>query len=239
MIAIIGVNDDDILYFRTKMKAPEKVKLTGEIFAYVGTLAREDTVVCATGEGDYLSCLATSLLLDKFNPYLVFNVGTVSSFSSQLKQGDLFIPERYYFAGVDFFEKHKSQYGEIPGMPPYFVADSGLNATIEKTAYAITNRFIQRGFLLSGECFYTEEGPLESIRRDHYAQDEQLVAYDNSSAGVALACHLSQTALLTIKAVSYQVGNEEQKLNYIRKGLEAMPILGKILAKFIIEKEIE
>jgi hypothetical protein len=44
---------------------------------------------------------------------------------------------------------------------------------------------------------------------------------------------------LTIKAVSYQVGRDEQKLNYLRKGLEVMPTIGKIITKFLIEKESE
>jgi nucleoside phosphorylase len=83
------------------------------------------------------------------------------------------------------------------------------------------------------------EAPVEEDRKAHFLKVENLIAYDTSSAGVALACQMSKTSLLTIKAVSYQVGRDEQKLNYQRKGLEVMPIIGKIITKFLIEKESE
>ena len=93
--------------------------------------------------------------------------------------------------------------------------------------------------MLSGNTFYLNEAPITEHLKTHFLKVENLIAYDTSSAGVALACQLSKTSLLTIKAVSYQVGRDEQKLNYLRKGLEVMPMIGKIITKFLIEKESE
>ena len=239
MIAILGVTSDDILYFRTKMSLKETVHVFGTIEAYVGTFSKEAAVVCAVGESDYLSALVTASIITQFKPYLVFNVGTVSSFSPSLKQGDLFIPERYYFAQVDFTLAAKGQFGQIPGQGAFFVADTQLNGEVENTAYLLTNRYVQRGNIMSGETFVMNERLLTNIVAQHYLLDGGIVAYDTNSAGVALACQLSQTAVLTLKAVNYQVGKEDQRLNYVRKGLEAMPTIGKIITKFLIEKESE
>jgi 5'-methylthioadenosine/S-adenosylhomocysteine nucleosidase len=237
MIAIVGEDADDILYFKTKMSLTTTVKLFGNVEAYVGTLSKENAVVCAFGRGNYLSAMLMGMILKQYQPYLVFNVGTCSSFSPQLKQGDLLIADRYYFSGVDFTSEHSALYGQIPGMNPFYVADSSLNDKIENVAYLLANRYVQRGYLLSGECFYMDEAPLKAIVEKNYLSAASLLAYDTSSAGIALACQMAETTLFTIRVVNYQIGKNEQRLNYVRKGLEAMPTIGKIITKFLIEKE--
>jgi 5'-methylthioadenosine/S-adenosylhomocysteine nucleosidase len=239
MIAIIGVSEDDVLYFKTKMVLEEQGSLYGDILYFKGTLSNQDVVVVALGETNYLSTLLTGIIISKFEPYLIFNIGAVCSVSPQLKQGDVFIPDRYYFDEIDFTANLMGEYGQIPGHGAFIVADGELNSAIESTSYLLTNRYVQRGYMLSGNTFYLDEAPLAEHIKAHFLKVENLIAYDTSSAGVALACQLSKTSLLTIKAVSYQVGREEQKLNYLRKGLEVMPTIGKIITKFLIEKESE
>ena len=60
-------------------------------------------------------------------------------------------------------------------------------------------------------------------------------AYDNSNAGIAIACHIRQVPLVAIRAVAYEIGNPEQKLNWIRKGLECSPTIGKIITRVLID----
>ena len=239
MIAIIGVTQDDVLYFKTKMTLEEQGTLFGDILYYKGSLSKQAVVVVAAGESCYLSTIATSMIIARFEPYLIFNIGSVSAISAQLKQGDIFIPDRYYFDQVDFTSNLLGEYGQIPGHGAFIVADGDLNSTVESTSYLLTNRYVQRGYMLSSNTFYMDEAPLAASLKAHFLKVDNLIAYDTSSAGVALACQMSKTSLLTIKAVSYQIGREEQKLNYVRKGLEVMPIIGKIITKFLIEKESE
>jgi 5'-methylthioadenosine/S-adenosylhomocysteine nucleosidase len=238
MIAIIGATSDDILYFKTKMSIHKTIKIYGDVEAYVGSFSKQDAIVCATGETNYMSSLIVGQIISKYEPYIVFNVGVVSSFSSQLNQGDIFIAERYYLANIDFSKAGLGQYGQIPGRGTFYVGDTSVNNKAETTAYMLTNRYVQRGFLLSGETFYMDDAPLLSLVKSHFLQESNLLAYDTSSAGVALACSLSSTAFLSIKAVNYQIGKVEQKLNYIRKGLEVMPTIGQIVTKMLLEQDI-
>lgn len=239
MIAIIGSSQDDILYFKTKMALNATEPLFGNLSVFRGALGREEVILCAAGEGNYLSSLVTSLIIKTYKPYLVFNIGVASSTRPQLKPGDIFIPERFYFSHVDFSSESAVDYGQIPSLPPYFISDTSLNAKAEATAYRMTSRFVQRGFMLSGEKFYFDDASINSMLHDHYLKEEGIMAYDNCGAGVALACHLSQTALLSLRVISYQLGHEEQRLSYVRKGLEGMPLLGKIVTKFLLDKESE
>jgi adenosylhomocysteine nucleosidase len=237
MIAIIGVTEDDILYFKTKMEIKATINFFGDVNAYLGSIFKEDTIVVATGQSNYLSSAIVSALISKYQPYLVFSIGSVASFSDQLKQGDLFIADRYYAADVDFSAPKIAPFGQIPGQPAFFVADTALNNKAESGAYLMTTRYIQRGYLLSGETFYMDSVSVLQIVKSHYLLEEGLVAYDCSSLGVALACSLTKTSFLSLKVVSYQIGKEDQKLNWVRKGLEMMPTIGKIITRFLVEKE--
>lgn len=237
MIAILGVTEDDILYFKTKMDLKGTVDVFGDIKAYLGSIFKEDTIICAIGRSNYLSAMVTSAIISKYDPYLIFSIGSVGSFSDQLKQGDLFIPDRYYSADTDFSVPKIAPFGQIPGQPAFFVADTELNNKAESGAYLMTTRYIQRGYLLSGETLYMDLPPVQKIVKDHYLLEEGLVTYDCSSLGVALACTVAKTSFLTLKVVAYQIGKEDQKLNWVRKGLEMMPTIGKIITRFLVEKE--
>ncbi|MEE3299382.1 MAG: hypothetical protein VZR98_03705, partial [Candidatus Enteromonas sp.] len=88
---------------------------------------------------------------------------------------------------------------------------------------------------LSGDSFYSEQAPLLKLLDDHYMLEDGIRAYDNSNAGIAIACHIRQVPLVAIRAVAYEIGNSEQKLNWIRKGLECSPTIGKIITRVLID----
>jgi adenosylhomocysteine nucleosidase len=237
MIAILGENEDDVLYFKAKLSHPEIVTLMGNIQVLRGFLSEHEALIAVTGQSNYRSELLTALLLEKFEPYLVINVGCAISLSEQLHQGDIFIADRYYASDVDFSALFHETFGQIPGFGRYFVADSALNEEAEKTSYLVSDRYIQRGYLLSGNTFYEGESDLTHLLVSHYLQEGGLLAYDTSSLGVALACAVNKTALLTLKAISMRLGKADERLTYLRKGLEAEPSLGQIIATLLVEKE--
>lgn len=240
MIAILGVTQDDILYFQAKMEKLVEETLSGGYKIYKGKIFREDCILAYTGPSLVNASIITALIIDKYEPYMVFNVGAVYSFNDQLRQGDIFIADRYYFAEVDFTANKEGVYGQIPGCDPFYVADHGLNEKAEKNAYLMTTRYVQRGFLLSGSFFHFSPKTISGVVQSHYIiQEENMRAYDNVSAAIALVCHKNNVALLTIKAVAMQMGKEREKFNYIRASLETMPTIGKIITRILVSRTEE
>ncbi|MCH3910057.1 MAG: 5'-methylthioadenosine/S-adenosylhomocysteine nucleosidase [Bacilli bacterium] len=237
MIAILASTQDEILYFVSRMNVTTKTKIYGNIEANIGTLSNEEVILAVTGESNYLSELVSAVIIERYRPYLVINVGLAVSFSPSLRQGDIFVAERYYFADVNFTKKGKYLYGQIPGCSPYFVSDTALNEETEHSAYSLSDRYIQRGFLLSGNEFINTQGPLEKLVGERFLSEEGLMAYDNVSAGIALSCEIGQVSLLTVKSIACRVGKEDERLNYLRKGLEVMPTIGQIVARILLSKE--
>ena len=234
MIAIIGATSDDILYFKNKMVIEKEEKLFKDTSVYVGTIVGKEICVVATGLSMELSAIASALTIEKYNPYLVYNIGTVHSIDKRLKQGDIFLAERIYLGDVDLSPYGRISYGQIQGLPPFFLPESSIIAKLEAAAATLTSRYLIRGYLFSNNRFFTKEKEISPILNSYFAGSTNLLATDNESGGVAIACYLKEVPYVCIKSVSYEMDNDIQLINHIRKGLEAQPAIGKIISSLIL-----
>lgn len=237
MIAILGQTEDDILYYISRFTNGETIdELPYGVKVHKGNFGMDEIVIAATGYGNIRSALVTNMLVDKYDPYLVINTGSVISLDKQLHQGDLFIADRYYIDGIRYNPMMNTAYGQIPGMPEFFIFESSLNAQAESASFEVGGgAFAERGYLLSGEAVHTDSKTFEEIKDEHYAYVKGMIrAYDTSSGGIALVCYERKRTLLTIRAVSMELDNPEHLLNCKRKALEVTPIIGRVLIKLIL-----
>ncbi|MCQ2742810.1 MAG: hypothetical protein MJ239_05900 [Bacilli bacterium] len=239
MILIVGQTEDDILYFRSRFTGGEKTdSLPGGIRAYVGAFGNEDMVIAATGVGVLPAAIATSSLIDKYDPYLVVNVGTVISIAPNLHQGDIVLGERYYLKNVDFSLLTGDEYGAFPGGAPYLTFVKEVSNNARDAAYDVTSKYIARGYILSGDDVDVTKDVYEKIVKEHYASAKNLmVAYDSSSYGVAFAASSRKISLLTLRVVGVEAGKPDTLLSYKRATLESMSDIGSILAQLLIDKQ--
>lgn len=236
MIAILGQTTDDILYFTAKMRIERSEDLFGKAKAYFGHLFADEVVLAAVGEGNAYTAMLTSVIIDRYEPYLIFNIGTCASFQKELRQGDIIIADRIYLGEVDFTKEHPLSFGQLPGEAPFFVGDLRLSDKAERESYLVSSRYIQRGYLLSSSSFLTEKDEIDSIIRPHYLSQESLKAYDTGSGGIMLAASSNKVPVVTIKSVGFEIGNPDQRLSFRRKGLEAMPTIGKIVSRALLDQ---
>lgn len=237
MIAILGQTEDDILYYISRFTNGETIdELPYGVKVHKGNFGMDEIVIAATGYGNIRSALVTNMLVDKYDPYLVINTGSVISLDKQLHQGDIFIADRYYIDGIRYNPMMNTAYGQIPGMPEFFIFESSLNAQAESASFEVGGgAFAERGYLLSGEAVHTDSKTFEEIKDEHYAYVKGMIrAYDTSSGGIALVCYERKRTLLTIRAVSMELDNSEHLLNCKRKALEVTPIIGRVLIKLIL-----
>ena len=237
MIAILGQTEDDILYYISRFTNGETIdELPYGVKVHKGNFGMDEIVIAATGYGNIRSALVTNMLIDKYDPYLVINTGAVISLDKQLHQGDIFIADRYYIDGIRYNPMMNTAYGQIPGMPEFFIFESSLNAQAESASFEVGGgAFAERGYLLSGEAVHTDSKTFEEIKDEHYAYVKGMIrAYDTSSGGIALVCYERKRTLLTIRAVSMELDNPEHLLNCKRKALEVTPIIGRVLLNLIL-----
>jgi len=234
MIAIIGVSEDDLLYFKAKLAITGTSLLgAGGGKVYLGRLFDQDVCLLATGESNLRSAVSSSALLSRYEPYLCFSIGPCYSFATSLRRGDLFIADRIYLAGVDFSRNRQAGYGQIPGEPPFFMGDSELSGKAKDACYLISPRYVQRGYLLSGDEFFDRPQGPQSIVDEHFSKEGGIRAYDTHTGGVAYACRQRGIPLVSLQVISYEIGKSEQRFQIARETLSAMPTLGRVITQLL------
>ena len=237
MILILGESEDTILYFRTRSEISTITKINEGPTVYQGFLGAEAVAFASVGPSGMLASVQTNALLTLLEPYLVVSVGSAASLNDTLHRGDIFIADRIYQHGIDYTSDGESEYGQIPGHPVFFPCSTTLNAAAETAAYANGGRYVERGYLLSSDHSFVKKEDFESLKKRHYSSNTRLAAFDHISGGIALACHLREANLLSIRIITHEAGDEEGFLRRKITSLEAMPDLGRILTRMLLNSE--
>lgn len=227
MIAIIATYPDDLLYIKARLTflSGERQLKEGATTIH-GFFGDEEVVLLATGPSGYLACLYADLILNRYDPDVVYAVGDCFALSPLVKEGDIVIGSKCYLHGVNYHALGEA-YGAIPGLPNSFPCSASLGAKALSLAGQSGIRAFS-GALLSGEKAIFDKDEFDEILLRRYA-GKDIYAYDNSSAGVALSCYLHKKSYLPIRVVSMVPGVEENRLRYRRVALEALPGVGRII----------
>ncbi len=227
MIAIIATYPDDLLYIKARLTL-----LTGErdlkegVKTTHGFYGSEEVVLLSTGPSSYMSALLTNLIINRYEPDVVYGVGDCFALSPLVKEGDIIIGSKCYLHGINHHETGEP-YGVIPGLPDSFPCSLSLGSRALGLAGSSGLRAFS-GAMLSGEKAIYDKDEFDNILTYRYA-GKDLYAYDNSTAGIALACYLHHKSFVSLRVISYVPGVEESRLRYRRVALEALPGVGRII----------
>ena len=242
MIAILGQTEDDILYFTSRFTNGEQIdELPGGIKAHRGKFGVDEIVIAATGYGNLQSAVVTSMIIDRYDPYLLIDTGSVISLDKNLHQGDIFIADRYYLEGIRYNPLMNTAYGQIPGQPEFFIFGNELSAKAESAAFEVGGGvFAERGYLLSGNGVYLESKAINDLKQDHYAYIRNMIrAYDTSSGGIAMVCYQREISMLSIRVVALELDRKDQWIGYRRKSLESTPDVGRVITKLLLNSRAD
>ena len=227
MIAIIATYPDDLLYIKARLTflSGERELKEGAKTTH-GFFGEEEVVLLATGPSGYLAALYTDLIINRYDPDVVYAVGDCFALSPLVKEGDVIIGTKCYLHGVNYHAVGQA-YGVIPGLPDAFPC----SASIGSRALGIAGSSGMRAFagaFLSGEKAIFDKDEFDEILSRRYA-GKDIYAYDNSSAGVAMSCYLHHKSFLSLRVVSLVPGVAESRLRYRRNALEGLPSVGRII----------
>lgn len=229
MIVILGTTPDDILYIRNRMILKEKGALKGGHFYYVGYYAGKEVALTHTGNSNFISGVIATYMIRKFDPYLVLAVGSCSSASEGLNQGDYFIAERVYLGDFDFNSFEDRKFTSALNMNSYYITHDNYIRHIERLNSASGNFKLVRGPLISVNKFYKSRKEAQEVidKQENYLGGK--TAFDTEMGSIVTACRFYDVAWLFIKSINYEIGKNEQLLSHVRKGVEAQPYIGNLV----------
>ncbi|GIN85396.1 5'-methylthioadenosine/S-adenosylhomocysteine nucleosidase [Heyndrickxia sporothermodurans] len=201
-IAIIGAMEEEVTILRENIENRKVETIAGYEFT-TGKMNNKEVILLRSGIGKVNAAMSTAILIHQFKPDVVINTGSAGGFNPALKVGDLVISTevRHHDVDVTIFGY---EYGQVPQMPPAFIADEKLIAAAEEGAKHIEGVQIEKGLVATGDSFMNDPERVKFVR-DKFPQ---LQAGEMEAAAIAQVAHQFNVPFVIIRSLSDIAGKE-------------------------------
>ena len=215
MIAIVGTNHDDILYFETSMANKREEVFLKKYKMTIGTIFNQEVLIMHGLNTSILSSAVVGAICSKYYIDLIIAVGRCFAMNKGLKIGDIIIAEKVINIDVDQIDDNDVRIGQIPSLPQEFRVQSDVIGYIEdglnKRAFTTGKRV---SVLSSNDL---SNNTLRRIRENVVSIfDLNKTVVDSISGGVAVAGHLYNVPFVSVKVVEKIVGEKWNIDNYLK-----------------------
>lgn len=201
-IAIIGAMEPEVAILKSKLKNIKELTIAEFVF-YSGQIENKDVVLVQSGIGKVASTIATTLIIDKFQPEYVINTGSAGGFDPELKVGDIAVGDEVVHHDVDV-TAFNYEFGQVPGMPATFKANAKLIDIAQQCISHLTDVTSKVGLIATGDSFMCDPERIEATRK----QFPSMLAVEMEGAAIAQTCHQLNTPFLVIRSLSDIAGKE-------------------------------
>ncbi|WP_404340837.1 5'-methylthioadenosine/S-adenosylhomocysteine nucleosidase [Pseudoalteromonas mariniglutinosa] len=201
-VGIIGAMEPEVKILREAMENPTTMNKAGFIF-YTGELAGNKVTLVQSGIGKVAATIATTLLIDNFQPDCVINTGSAGGFEASLNVGDVVISSEVRHHDVDV-TAFGYEIGQVPQMPAGFVAHPELVAAAEQSIHEISDVKTMIGLICTGDSFMCDPVRIDKARADF----PTMLAVEMEGAAIAQACYALETPFVVIRSMSDIAGKE-------------------------------
>lgn len=202
-IGIIGAMDEEVQLLKAQLE-PYEEKMIGGSFFYEGVIAGQDVILVKSGIGKVNAALATTALLNHFQPDVVINTGSAGGFNKDLEVGDIVISTEVRYHDVDA-TAFGYVYGQVPQMPATYKADQSLMNLAGHAAKKETNaNHIVEGLIATGDSFMSDSARVASVM----TKFPDLQAAEMEAGAIAQVCYRFETPFVIIRSLSDIAGKE-------------------------------
>ncbi|KJZ15555.1 5'-methylthioadenosine nucleosidase [Marinomonas sp. S3726] len=205
LVAIIGAMEEEVALIKGWMTNLETQSIAGCEF-YQGQLDGKDVVLLQSGIGKVNAAVSTTLLLSKFAPSKVINIGSAGGYAQSLDVGDVVISDQVCHHDVDVTVFGYSM-GQVPGMPATYAADDALITEAKAAVARLDLVKAEVGLIGTGDSFMQDPVRVEKVRADFPA----LLAVEMEAAAVAQVCVKFETPFVVVRALSDIAGKESSQ----------------------------
>ena len=201
-VGIIGAMEPEVAILREALQNKEELSKGGFTF-YTGELAGHTVTLVQSGIGKVAATVATTLLIDNFNPDCVINTGSAGGFDPELNVGDVVISDEVRHHDVDV-TAFGYEIGQVPQMPAGFVAHKTLIDAAKASVAILENTQTKVGLICTGDSFMCDPVRIDKTRQYF----PSMLAVEMEGAAIAQACHVLNTPFVVIRSLSDIAGKE-------------------------------
>lgn len=201
-IGIIGAMEPEVAILKSKLANKEEHTIGGYVF-YTGQLSNQDVVLVQSGIGKVAATIATTILINHFNPVCVINTGSAGGFDQELSIGDVVISSEVRHHDVDV-TAFGYEMGQVPNMPAAFIPHPALVDAAEKSVAQLNYGKTKQGLITTGDSFICQPERIKEMR-DNFPT---MLAVEMEGAAIAQTCHQLETPFVVVRSLSDIAGKE-------------------------------
>lgn len=194
--------EEEVEQLRDEVQASE-TKVIGNCEFIEGRIGEHEVILVKSGIGKVNAAIATTLLLDTYQPDVVLNTGSAGGFSASLEVGTVVISDevRHHDVDVTIFGY---EHGQVPQLPAAFKSDPGLIKLAIEAVEEIGEHAHATGLIASSDSFMSDPDHVARVKKLF----PQMIAAEMEAAAVAQVCHQFETPFVVIRALSDIAGKE-------------------------------
>jgi|SRR5690625_79118 len=200
-IGIIGAMDEEIAHLKQLMEEKE-TKTVANVTFTVGSIQDRKIILLKSGIGKVNAAMATTILLEQYNPKTIINIGSAGGIDCTLQVGDVVIGEALVHHDVDV-TAFDYEYGQVPQQPRFFTSDETL---IEHARSILTKMNVQTkvGLIATGDSFMHDETVIEKMKEVF----PTVLAVEMEGAAIAQVCYQYGIPFLAVRSLSDIAGSD-------------------------------
>lgn len=234
MILIIANSEDSLLYLKTLLRYSEDINITQNYVAHVGKINGQDVCLVATSYTSYASEFVSTLLLQKYSPYLVIYLGDVMAITKGIKPGSIFLSNDVIYPDIDQTQRDsRIILFQAPLLKKETSEGNYLITSFNKVLSAATVRNAVVGTIASSNRYITKSSEIGMKTDDLESLVRTPLVWDSEFGGVSIACHMFDVPLLAVTTVSCTIDNSRSMVERTKVILRGQVELGKALASYI------
>ncbi|MFZ3576460.1 5'-methylthioadenosine/S-adenosylhomocysteine nucleosidase [Virgibacillus sp. DJP39] len=200
-IGIIGAMDEEVELLKESITNKNEQTVANCLFV-TGLLGGKEVVLLKSGIGKVNAAMATTILHERFHPTYIINTGSAGGFAEELEIGDIVVSSHVTHHDVDVTAFNYA-YGQVPGMPAMFAADSKLVSIALNVANSLSVT-AKEGIIATADTFMSDLNHVKRIKEIF----PSMIAAEMEAAAVAQVSYQYNTPFVVIRALSDIAGKE-------------------------------
>lgn len=206
-IGIIGAMPQEVSTLINSLSNPQSTEVAGMTMVS-GSLNNVAVVVMQSGIGKVNASIATTLMIQHYQPLAIINTGSAGGLGAQLNVGDVVIGNNVTHHDVDV-TAFGYVAGQMAGMPESYSCAPNLMEAAQRGAAAFTAATIHHGQIVSGDQFIADSTKFARITSTF----PQALAVEMEAAAIAQTCYRLNVPFVVIRAIS-DLANEAASISF-------------------------
>lgn len=197
-VGIIAAENAEMMAIKNIMNDIKEEKVYNLNF-YIGNIENKECVLVECGIGKVNAARTTQILIDRFSPNEIINVGSAGGVNPELNILDIVVGKSLVQYDFDVSAIGNYEKGEVCDTGKYFECDSRLISIAEEVINNFENRDFKyvSGVIGSADFFCTDEKIAKGAREEFGVECVEM-----EGAAVAQVCKLDNVPVLVLRGVS-------------------------------------